>query len=452
LVAVTNSLNLINLRTGTVNHINNTNGLPSNTGLCIQRDQYGMLWLGMQNGLCRINLKRGIGTTYDRRNGIEYDNFMTAGAFTLLDGRIAFTTDHNFVVLNPKDFAYESSVPPDPDFSAFSVSGVPLSVDSLLSKGKAVLPYDNTSIAIDFSVLSFLKQKQPDYYYILEGFDKGWTQTVGNNQALYSYLPPGHYTFKVKAINQDGIFSKSYAALDIVVEPPFWRSWWFYGIIALSGFIILYYIDKERQKRRHALQAVRTQIAGDLHEEINVTLNDINLLSEIAKIKADKDIDRSKDYIDQISTKSRTMIESMDDMLWSIHPENDSMQRMLLRLYEFTDGIKKTNGLDVELTVDKEVEELVLDMKTRHEFLLFYKDALVYVIQHSVCSTIYISLEFIKSKLALKLLAQCNHLDDPDPHSSQLEYQMQRHADALNGLLDINSDRKSISIILQITL
>jgi hypothetical protein len=321
-----------------------------------------------------------------------------------------------------------------------------------MTKGKAVLPYDNTSIAIDFSVLSFLKQKQPDYYYILEGFDKGWTQTVGNNQALYSYLPPGHYTFKVKAINQDGIFSKSYAALDIVVEPPFWRSWWFYGIIALSGFIILYYIDKERQKRRHALQAVRTQIAGDLHEEINVTLNDINLLSEIAKIKADKDIDRSKDYIDQISTKSRTMIESMDDMLWSIHPENDSMQRMLLRLYEFTDGIKKTNGLEVELTVDKEVEELVLDMKTRHEFLLFYKDALVYVIQHSVCSTIYISLEFIKSKLALKLLAQCNHLDDPDPHSSQLEYQMQRRADALNGLLDINSDRKSISIILQITL
>jgi hypothetical protein len=74
------------------------------------------------------------------------------------------------------------------------------------------------------------------------------------------------------------------------------------------------------------------------------------------------------------------------------------------------------------------------------------------VIQHSVCSTIYISLEFIKSKLSLKLLAQCNHLDDPDPHSSQLEYQMQRRADALNGLLDINSDRKSISIILQITL
>jgi glucose-6-phosphate-specific signal transduction histidine kinase len=284
----------------------------------------------------------------------------------------------------------------------------------------------------------------------LENFDKGWTQTNGTNQAVYSYLPPGAYTFKVKAVNQDGVFSKAFAALDIVVEPPFWRTWWFYGLLTLTCVIMLYLIDKERRKRQQALQAVRTQIAGDLHEEINVTLNDINLLSEIAKIKADKDLDRSKDYIDQISTKSRTMIESMDDILWSIHPENDSMERMLLRLYEFTDGVKKTHALDVELTVDKEVERLMLDMKMRHEFLLFYKDALLYVIEHSVCATIYISLEYLKAKLALKMLAQCNHQGDTDPQIARLEYGMQRRADALDGILDIMSDRKSISIILQV--
>jgi signal transduction histidine kinase len=144
------------------------------------------------------------------------------------------------------------------------------------------------------------------------------------------------------------------------------------------------------------------------------------------------------------------MIESMDDILWSIHPENDTMEKMLFRIYEFTDGVKKTTGLDVELTVDKEVERLTLDMKMRHEFLLFYKDALVYVIQHSVCATVYISLEYLKSKLALKLLAQCNqHETPPGQQLMQLEYQMQRRADALNGVLDIISDRKSISIIMQ---
>jgi signal transduction histidine kinase len=299
--------------------------------------------------------------------------------------------------------------------------------------------------------MSFLKQKQPDYYYILENFDKAWIKTSGNNQAIYSYLPPGHYTFRVKAVNQDGDFSRGIATLEIEILPPFWRTWWFYGLIALLGIAVLYQIDKERQSRRQALQTVRTQIAGDLHDEIHTTLNDINLLSEIAKLKADKDIDRSKDYIDQISTKSRTMIESMDDILWSIHPENDSMQRMLLRIYEFTDGIKKTANLEVELTVDKEVELQVMDMKMRHEFLLFYKDAVVYVVQHSVCATIYISLEYLRGKMSLKLLAQCNQLEELPPAMEELEYSMQRRADALDGLLDIMTDHKSISIILQVT-
>jgi len=89
-------------------------------------------------------------------------------------------------------------------------------------------------------------------------------------------------------------------------------------------------------------------------------------------------------------------------------------------------------------------------MKTRHEFLLFYKDALVYVIQHSVCDTIYISMEYLKGKLALKMLAQCSQIDNPAAPTAQLEYQMQRRADTLVGMIDIMSDRKSISIILQV--
>ncbi|HUP13614.1 MAG TPA: triple tyrosine motif-containing protein, partial [Niastella sp.] len=448
-IAVTKSLNLIDTRTDRVSYITTAEGLPSNTGVCIEKDVNGMLWLGLVNGLCRININEDLYTIYNRTNGIEYDNFNPAGAFRLKDGRLVFATDHNILAFDPQQFIAGMSIPPDPEICSITVSDKMLSVDSLLNVGKAELDYDNSSVAIQFSILSFLKQKQPNYAYMLENFDKDWIKTNGTNEAVYSYLPPGYYVFKVKAVNQDGLTNGKPTEIAIMVNPPFWRSWWFYGIIALLGVVILYQIDKERQKKRRALQSVRTQIAGELHEEINVTLNDINLLSQIAKIKADKDIDRSKDYIDQISTKSRSMIESMDDILWSIQPENDSMEKMLLRIYEFTDGIKKTAGLEVELSVDKEVKRLAPDMKTRHEFLLFYKAALLYVIEHSVCSTIYISLEYVKSKLALKLLAQCDKIDDPGDQVPQLEHQMQRHADALNGMLDIMGDRKSISIILQ---
>jgi hypothetical protein len=144
------------------------------------------------------------------------------------------------------------------------------------------------------------------------------------------------------------------------------------------------------------------------------------------------------------------MIESMDDMLWSIDPENDNMQKMLLRLKEYTDGFNKTHDVDIELSVDDNVYAIALDMKTRHEFLLFYKEALNYILRHPVCSTIYIGLEYQRSKLNLKILAQCDQ-NKQGVVKCKEEEEMYKRAEELNAVLDIMSDKKSISILLQTT-
>jgi hypothetical protein len=81
--------------------------------------------------------------------------------------------------------------------------------------------------------------------------------------------------------------------------PPFWLTWWFLGLLALAVIGIFYLIDHERIKKLRALHGVRTAIARNLHEDVNTTLNNINLLSEMARIKADKDIQRSKDILNK---------------------------------------------------------------------------------------------------------------------------------------------------------
>ena len=280
--------------------------------------------------------------------------------------------------------------------------------------------------------LRFLKQKQPVYYYKMEGVDKHWMLAEATNAAIYNHLPPGNYVFKVESRNLEGEFSAAPALLQIEVAPPFWRTWWFYALVALMAIGFLYLLDKERIQRLRALQGMRTQIAGNLHEEVNITLNDINLLSEIAKIKADKDIDRSKDYIDQISVKSRGMIEAMDDMLWSIDPANDSVEKMLLRLKEFTDGFKNTHGTHIELTADKSIQHLNMDMRCRYEFIHFFKEALNYAIQQSACGTLFISLEYVRAKLNLKILAQCSSLETADSGALHSRREMEKRADLLS--------------------
>jgi signal transduction histidine kinase len=132
----------------------------------------------------------------------------------------------------------------------------------------------------------------------------------------------------------DGKITENNTRLIIKINPPFWKSWWFYGALILLAGGLLFWFDRERMKRKEAMQQMRTDIAGNLHEQVNTALNNINVLSEMARMKADSEPEKSKEFIEQIHSKSHNMIIAMDDMLWSISPENDSMQKTVDRMQD----------------------------------------------------------------------------------------------------------------------
>jgi ligand-binding sensor domain-containing protein len=449
LIVAAGTVNLINLKNNKVTHITTANGLPSNTAVSILKDKRGVLWFGMTSGLCRVNLKKNIFIPYDRKDGIPYDNFEPNRALALQDGRLVFGTDQNWVVFDPLK-AVQSERPSQPMLTTFRLGNKTLPVDSLLQQKEVSLRYNSNSIYIEFSNLHFFRQKKLRYYYRLKDLDNDWILADAGNHAQYNYIPPGHYTFEVKSVNEDGVSSKEFATLTIVVKPPFWKTTWFYALLTLLGLLILFLIDRERIKRLRAVQQMRSQIAGDLHKDIHVTLSDINVLSAMAKIKADKDIVRSKDYIDTISHKSRDMMESMEDILWTLDPENDSMEKMLLRLKEYTAGFKNTHNISIELNSNKNIDKLIMDMRCRHEFLLFYKHALAYMIEQVGCTHIHIALEYIKSKLTLKLQADCLQDSHEKPVLSPSWQEMHKRAEALNASLDITTNKKKAYIFLQL--
>jgi signal transduction histidine kinase len=84
------------------------------------------------------------------------------------------------------------------------------------------------------------------------------------------------------------------------VEPPFWKTGWFVGLIALLAGTVLFWLDKERMQRKESMQKMRVNIAGNLHQEVNTALSNINILSEMARLKADTEPEKSKEFIEQI--------------------------------------------------------------------------------------------------------------------------------------------------------
>jgi hypothetical protein len=321
-------------------------------------------------------------------------------------------------------------------------------MDSLFKEKRIVLQYNNTSIAISFSSLSYLQQRKVHYFYMMEGLDKDWIHSDRPMEAIYNSLPPGDYVFKVRSENADGMISEEIASIPVVVRPPLWKSWWFLSLLGLLFILILYLIDKERVKRRESLVNMRRQIRANLKEEVSTTLNNINVLSEIAKIKADKNLVQAKEFIDQISEKSRYMDEVLEDTLWSIDPANDSMKKFILRIRELTEAINTLHGIEIDLIVDNKVQSMELDMKLRYELLFFYKEAMNYIVQNMYCHQLFVNINKTKSKLYIEILSECGSEDDN--FTSDFQNAVSKRVNALPASLDVLSDSKSFSAVLYV--
>jgi ligand-binding sensor domain-containing protein/signal transduction histidine kinase len=448
LLVANGALDMINMRSGKVVHISTEDGLPGNNVHSIAIDKTGIIWLGTANGLCRFNIQIGTFTIFDRRDGIAYDAFGIGDAHYLSNGRLLFTNDHNFVVFDPARMS-QSSTPPDALITDFKVRNESLSMDSLNNLSRIVLDHDNNSITIEFSALNFSKQLKLHYHYQLENLE-GPREGTEQGQAIYNYIPPGEYTFTVYAETADGVSSKKITSLRILVRAPFYRSYWFYGFVLLAVLAFLYWLDRERVKKFRAMQQLRTQIAGNLHKEIDTTLNNISLLSEMAKIKADNDIARSKEYIDQINDKSRKMIVSMDDVFWSIDPANDSMEKTLLRMEEFVSAMKNRHGALIDMFVDEEVKSLKLDMISRHEIYVIFRRALRNISRSSNGAPILINIDFVSGRLSLKIHSIGNYGAPEILYEHEKLVDISKRAESIKAELDIQSDNKEVSVVLNV--
>ena len=379
-LVASDGLNVLNIRRNTFRYFSKENGQLTNSVSNIIKDKLGYVWVTTKPYLCSINLSKDVVTFYDERDGVSTNAFMQASACSLKDGRIAIGTTHDVLVFDPLITNKSASkTPPDISITGFAVMNKWVSMDSISKLPYIELKPDQNSITIELSTLTF--QTMYGFFYMMEGLDKEWKISPAQNQITFNYLPPGNYTFKTMCKNGDGTTSKNIVELKIRVKPVFWKTWWFYSLAALMLIGLIYWIDRERMKRKEAMQKIRSDIAGNLHQEINVALNNINILSEMARIKTDTDPAKSKEYIEQIHTKSHAMIIAMDDMLWSLSPDNDNMQKTVERMKEYIDALKNRHGVQIAITIDKKVEALELNMKLRHEAFLLFKEGIRSLVQ-----------------------------------------------------------------------
>jgi signal transduction histidine kinase len=159
----------------------------------------------------------------------------------------------------------------------------------------------------------------------------------------------------------------------------------------------------------------------------------------MTKSKINEDPVKASEFLGKISDNSQRMMEALDDIVWSIKPSNDSMQKISARMREFSANILESKDIDLHFTVDEKVFEIKLDMEARRDFFLIFKEAVNNVAKYSNCSKCTIHIGLHQHRLLLDVQDNGIGFDTGKADSGNGISNMKKRASDLKGRVTFQS-------------
>ncbi len=443
-------LNFVDKKNKKVQLVTYREGLPANDVYRLRIDDQGSLWIITSNGLSRYNPRNNRITPYSRKDGIMLAEQTKTADYVSSEGFVMFAGSNAVILFKPSSFT-SNQPPPDVSITDFKIFNQYIPVDSLQALPMVKLGHNQNSFSIYFSSLSYMQRDKLTYYYKLEGRDKSWIKSNRWDYENYSLLPPGRYVFRIFAENIEGLRSKNITELIIYIKPPFWQSMWFISSLLFMIALLIYYFHNERVKRLLAVEKIRNKVARDLHDDMGSTLSTINILTSMAKTKMNTDPVKTSDYLGKIGDNSQRMMDAMDDIVWSIKPSNDSMQKITARMREFATNVLEAKEIEMNFNVQPEVYDVKLDMEARRDFFLVFKEAVNNAAKYSKAGNVAINIEMKHKKLQFTIHDDGIGFDVPAADSGNGLGNMTKRAEAMQGQLNIASEAgKGTTVTLRI--
>lgn len=213
-------------------------GLADNTANSIVADASGLLWIGTNYGLSKLDPKTMAFTTYFLSADKLGDVYSENSSCRMADGTLVLGTNNGVVCFNPQTTLLGSSEGRHLVVTNLLVNGTMYADDE--PNGDVRLSHRQNSLTFRFSDMVFDFPHNTEYEYMLEGVDRTWSQPTRQNEAVYKDLEPGSYVFHVRIVGED---PGKEATMKVVIRQPWWNTWWAWLIyLTVVGFIAWYII------------------------------------------------------------------------------------------------------------------------------------------------------------------------------------------------------------------
>jgi len=443
---------------GTQDHgWNSWNGLSfspvANTGLsratihAILDDQHDHLWFATANGIARCDCDMNGGCShwmeFGPADGLRTRQMATnshPSAWRSHDGLLWFATPKGLVEVDPAHFPV-NTVPPPVALVRFAVDDI----DQPLNDNALKIPAGHNHFQFDYAGLSFTAPQKVHYRYMLEGFDHQWTDAGSRRSAYYTSIPPGHYTFRVQAANNDGLWNTTGASFAFQLRPHFYQTFWFYLLLLAFAAALVFLVLRLRllraQREFSAVLAERNRIAREVHDTlaqgyVGVSVQ-LEVLSELLRQNKNEAAAR---HLDTTRQHVREGLADARQSIWALRSQDSGENTLPVQLRRATEH---ANGHGLEAAFSLYGAYRPMSPGTEREILRIGQEAIHNVKKHAGARHLKVQLEYGPAELALIVTDDGRGFESTNGSSPAGHYGltgMRERADLIGATLEVTSE------------
>lgn len=276
----------------------------------------------------------------------------------------------------------------------------------VLSKSEAPhfnLGWSENILTASFSTLDFINQDFVEFAYQLNDHGERWESLGNHNSVVLSNLPSGNHKLRVRARYPNEEWSEPVTVMSFRLAAPFWRQAWFYLVIAMALGAIGFWLYRQRITRRLAVEQIRNQVSRDLHDDLGSGLSSVAIMSNLASRNVQANRDETQPLLSQIEENVQDMQDRLQEMVWALHPRNDTLGQLVARLRSFAHPVLESKNIRFSISLPHELEHIKLSLIQRKNLFLALKEAINNAAKYSEANSVALTFERTVRKLQVSV-------------------------------------------------